>query len=96
MYILFVGVKVEDYAEWKAGFDTEEGKAFRKASAMKSYQLFQIEDKPNNLVLLCEFDNLEDARKFSQSVELREVSQQSGVIKAGDAYFLEEVEKEVV
>ncbi len=91
-YLLGI-LKVEDFAKWKSEFDSEEGAAMRKAGGMKSYQLFHIENDPNNLVLLSEFDNLDTARKFMQSGELKEAMQQSGVIGEGDAYFLEEVEK---
>jgi hypothetical protein len=86
-------LRVEDYAKWKSTFDTEDGIALRKAFDMKSYQLFQIGDDPNNLVLLTEWDNLDKARKFMQSEELRVASQQSGVIGGSEHYLLEEVEK---
>ena len=84
--------KVEDYAKWKSGFDSEDSIAMRKASGMKSYQLFQTEDDPNNIVILVEWDNLDTARKFLQSDELQEALQRSGVPQI-ERYFLEEVEK---
>ena len=91
-YILDI-LKVKELAKWKAGFDSEDGNAMRKIAGMKSYQIFHIEEDPNNLLILCEFDNLDTARKFVQSDELRKASQQSGVIEVSDTYFLEEVEK---
>jgi hypothetical protein len=94
-YILGI-IKVEDFAKWKSEFDSEDDKALRKDGGMKSYQLFHIEDAPNNLVLLCEFDNLSTGRKFGQSEELREANQQSGVIGQPELYFLEEIEKRSV
>lgn len=89
-------LKVKDYAKWKSGFDREDGVALRKAGDMKSYQLFQTGDDPNKIVLLTEFDNLDVARKFIQSEELQEASQQSGVVSMLETYYLEEVEKKTV
>lgn len=89
-------LRVEDYAKWKSAFDSEDGIALRKAFDMKSYQLLQTGDDHINLVLLTEWDNLDKARKFMQSEELRVASQQSGVIEGSDTYFLEEVEKRSV
>jgi len=86
-------LKLRDYAEWKSGFDIEQGVALRKASGMKSYQLLQTEQDPNKIVILCEWDNMDDARKFLQSEELQKANQQSGVIDMSDIYYIEEVEK---
>lgn len=90
-YVLVVRHKVEDYAKWKTAFD--EGIAMRKAGGEKSYQILHTNDDPNDLVLLFEWDNLDNARKFMQSEELRAVMQRAGVSKDVDISFLEEVEK---
>jgi uncharacterized protein (DUF1330 family) len=86
-------IKVKDYAKFKSEFDREDGIALRKAGEMKSYQLFPTEDDPNTVVLLTEFDNLDKARKFIQSEELQEASQQSGVVSTLGIYYLGEMEK---
>jgi heme-degrading monooxygenase HmoA len=86
-------LKVEDFGRWESSFDREDSIAARKAAGEKSYQIFQTVDDPNNLVLLFEWDNLDNARKFVQSEKLRELMQQAGVIGKPDSYFLGEVEK---
>jgi len=83
--------KVEDYAKWKSGFD--KAVAMRKAGGEKSYQIFHTAEDPNDLVLLFEWDNLDNARKYMQSEELREAMQRGGVVGQPDICFLEEVEK---
>ena len=88
--------KVEDFARWKDAFDTEEGAAVRKAAGMKSYQMFHVENEPNSVVLLCEFDDLENARRLAQSDELRTAHQQAGATGKPDSYYLVEIEKRVV
>ena len=92
-YGLQVRLKVEDYAKWKANFDGEDTIAMRKAGGEKSYQIFCTIDDPNTLVLLFEWDSLDNLQKYSQSEDLRELMQRSGVTDPGDGYFLEELDK---
>ena len=93
-------LKVKDFANWKSSFDSEDGKALRKATGMKSYQIFQAADDPNYVVILTEWDSMDDGRKFIQSKELEEANRESGVIEVFGTYdtskFLEEVEKKYV
>jgi heme-degrading monooxygenase HmoA len=90
-YGINVQLKVEDYAKWKAEFD--EFAAARKAGGEKSYQIYRLVDDPNTLVLLMEYDSLDNMRKWAQSEELREAMQRAGVTDPGDSYELEELEK---
>ena len=48
---------------------------------------------PNELVILLEWDSLENARRFADVDELREAMQRAGVTDRPDVYFLEEVER---
>ena len=91
-YILTV-IKVDNYDKWKSEFDTDEGKAFRKSKGMKTYHLFQTENDPHTLVLLCEFDTLDTARNFLHSNELREISQKSGVIGESGSWVIKKIEE---
>jgi len=43
-------------------------------------------------VILIEWEDLENARMFAQSEDLRETMQRAGVTDQPDIYFLEEVE----
>lgn len=92
-YGLQVRLKVEDYARWKSEFDGEDTIAMRKAGGEKSYQIFRTVDDPNTLVLLFEWDSLDNLQKYSQSEELRGLMQRSSVTDPGDGYFLEELDK---
>ncbi len=93
--ILFM-IKVEDYAKWKADFDTEQGSAMRKQMGMREYQIFQVVDDPQKLALLTTFDDLEAAKRFEQSTELQEASKSAGVTEMTFSYFVQEIEKENV
>ena len=76
-YALF-RVEVEDYERWKPGFD--EHSSSRRESGSKGGRLFR------------NADDLENARQFAQSEDLREAMQRYGVVGQPDIYFLEEVE----
>ena len=91
MPYLLIRHKIANYEMWKPGFDAHS--ATRQASGSKGGQLFRNASDPNEMVVLLKWDDLEKARQFTQSDELREVMQRLGVIDHPDIYFLEEVEQ---
>ena len=91
MPYLLIRHKVKDYAKWKPVFDKYG--AARKASGSKGGRLFRNAGDPNEAVILLEWDDLEKARQFAQSKDLREAMQRAGVSDRPDLYFLDEVER---
>ncbi len=89
-YVL-IRTKVQDYAQWRPVFD-EDG-VNRQANGSRGGQLFRSASDPNELVILFEWDNLEKARQFSQSEDLRQAMQRSGVAGQPDIYFLKDGEQ---
>lgn len=85
--------KVKDYNQWYSGFSSPEGAAMRKESGAQSYQIFQTEDDPNHIVILLEWDTLDNARKYFQSEKFRGAQKDSGVLGPPEMFFLKEVEK---
>jgi heme-degrading monooxygenase HmoA len=88
---LLIQSTVEDYAKWKSVFD--EYVTDRKTSGSKGGHLFRSADNPNDITILFEWDDLDRARQFTESDDLREAMQRAAVIGRPDLYFLEEVEK---
>jgi len=89
-------IKVQDYAQWKAGFDCDAGKAVRKNGGMKAYRVFQAADDPNTIVIVCEFDDVATARQFVESPELAEASRQSGVTDQIAMYCMTEADQQSI
>ena len=87
---MFVRHNVEDYERWKPVF--EEHGSTRRESGSKGVRLFRNADSPNETVILLEWDDLEKARRFAQSENLRETMERAGVTDQPDIYFLEEVD----
>jgi heme-degrading monooxygenase HmoA len=94
-YVLAVN-KVEDFDKWKSAFGGTEGAAMRKAAGEKAHQIFRSVDDPNRIVVLIEWENLDNVRKYYQSDKFREAQPKAGVTGMPELYFLNEVEKQSV
>ncbi len=91
MPYMLVRHKVKDYAKWKPIYDGHA--ATRKASGSKGAHLFRNSDNLNEMIILFEWDDLGNARKFAQSEDLIKTMQKAGVSDKPDIYFLDEIEK---
>lgn len=87
MATVLVRHKVADYAKWKSIYDSVD--SFHKKNGVKSSQILKSADNPNELIILTEFETMEEARKFAQQEELKEIMQRGGVSDEPDVYFLE-------
>ena len=88
---LLVKHKVADYNTWKVTFD-----AFvetRRAGGEKSFQILHPDNEPNNLLVMFEWDSLENARSLMASAELKNAMKQAGVIEEPQIQFLNELDK---
>jgi heme-degrading monooxygenase HmoA len=83
--------KVQDYTKWYAMYTGHA--STRKTGGSKGARLFRNADNPNELVILFEWENLEKARQFVQSEDLRKIMEKAGVVDKPDSYFLQEIER---
>ena len=88
---ILVRHKVQEYAKFKPVFD-EHGVA-RKAIGSKGGYLFRNMDDPNEVVILIDVVDLQKAREFVQSEDLRESMEKAGVANQPDVYLLDEVDR---
>jgi heme-degrading monooxygenase HmoA len=91
MPYLLIKHKVEDFDTFKPVYD--EHAALRKAGGSIGAHMLRNADDPNEIVILLHWDDMENARRFAQSDDLRQAMQQAGVSGKPDVYFLEEVER---
>ena len=87
---LLIRHRVADYAAWKAVFDEHE--LTRRANGSQGGWLFRDADDPHEVLLLLAWDDLERARLFADSDDLREALARAGVTDRPDIWFLENVE----
>jgi hypothetical protein len=78
--------KVKDFKSWKAGYDAHQPK--RVEAGLTEKYLLRNSDDPNEVVALFEAQDLNRAKEFAASAELREKMQEVGVVDKPDVYFL--------
>jgi len=64
-----------------------------KDMGAKVSSVFRTAEDPNHLVTLTQFENLESAKNFVESDDLRIAMQIAGVKGRPEIYFLEEIER---
>ncbi len=83
---MLVRHKVRDFSEWKPGYDAHLPK--RAEAGLTEKYLLRGADDPNEVVLLYEAQDLNRAKAFAESADLRETMQKVGVLDKPDIYFL--------
>lgn len=88
MPALLIRHYVADYPGWKAVFD--EFEPTRRANGALQERLFRDAADPHLVVVLLAWDDLERARLFVDSDDLREALKQAGITDRPDIWFLED------
>lgn len=86
MAYMLVTHQVEDFAKWKDVFD--EVKPLRDEAGEVSAAIFQDASNPNTVTGLFEWDNLENARAYAASPNLKAAMQKAGVTSPPQITFL--------
>ena len=89
MRAMFMRHKVADERAWQVVFDGN--RMARRANGCGQEHVFRSADDPNELIVLLEWDDLERARLYADSDDLRLALRQAGVIGQPDIWFLEDV-----
>ena len=89
MGYLLVHKKVKEYNTGKPVVD--EHASMRGSAGSKGGWVMQSLDDPNEVTIILEWDDMDKARAFAQSQDLREVMEKAGVIGPPDIRFLERV-----
>ena len=88
---LHVGFKVENYEQWKEGYDASIKQ--RKASGEISFQVFRNVDDPNTVTVLSVQKSAEQVQAFIDSPDLKERMKAAGVTEMGQMLIIEEMDK---
>lgn len=83
---MLVRHKVRDFPEWKSGYDEHLPKR-NDAGLTEKYLMHNAEDA-NEVIVLFEAADLERARAFAVSEDLKETMHRLGVVDKPDIYFL--------
>ena len=86
MTFILIRHKVRDFNTWKTGYDAHQPK--RAEAGLTEKYLLRSADDANEVVMLFEAEDLNRAKAFAASAELREKMQEVGVVDKPDVYFL--------
>jgi len=86
MPFVLVRSKVRDFKTWKPAYDAH--LQARNDAGLTERYLLRNADDPNEIVILFEAQDLNRAKTFAASADLRERMQESGVVDKPDIYFL--------
>ena len=78
--------KVRDFPEWKRGYDAHLPK--RVEAGLTEKHLLRGAHDEHEVVLLFEAKDLNRAKAFAESADLRQTMQKVGVLDKPDVYFL--------
>jgi hypothetical protein len=81
--------KVRDYRTLEAVFMEDEER--RRMAGSRGARMFKIDEEPGEYVALIEWGDVEGARKFAASYELREAVEWAGDLHPLEAVVIEEV-----
>jgi hypothetical protein len=82
--------KVADFPKWKDVY--ESNLKMRKDAGFKEEYLWSAVDNPNELYILFKVKDIESAKTFVNSPQIRDVMRKAGVIGEPELHFLNRVE----
>ena len=88
MPTLIVQHKVRDFDAWRPAYD-DHGPV-RSRYGVEEASLHRNADDPNDVVIIFRVGDLDRAREFAGSQDLREAMEQAGVVSAPTVWFLED------
>ena len=80
--------KVRDFASWKQQYD-EHANA-RAAAGLINDRVLQIVDDPNDVVVIFEYQDLQKAREFTSSPDLKAAMEAAGVVEEPTIFIAQE------
>jgi quinol monooxygenase YgiN len=85
---LLVTHEVKDYGRWRPIFDNHD--RVRREFGCLSTQVFRDTNNPNSITMLMEWDSFENADRFLNESNLRDIMADAGVISQPTVSFLNE------
>ncbi|HWR17826.1 MAG TPA: hypothetical protein VN577_23555 [Terriglobales bacterium] len=88
MVHILVRHDVQDYTRWRATFD--DALMMRRNAGELNYRIFRNFENANEVMVLCDFDSLEHARKYIASESLKAAMKTAGVTGTPVVNYLHE------
>lgn len=88
MVHVIVRHKVADYTKWKQAFDAYLNR--RMGAGETGFRVFQSIDDPRDVTVVTDWENLDSARRFMKSDDLRSTMKNAGVVGDPDVQFVQD------
>jgi len=88
MNYILIRHKIADFGKWKPAYDADA--SARAAAGLKEERLLRNIDNPIEVILLFSAQDLNKAKEFAGSDDLRQKMRQAGVIDKPDVWFLKD------
>jgi heme-degrading monooxygenase HmoA len=85
---MLVRHRVADFSRWKSVYN--EHAPFREATGLKALHLWRNEADPNEVIILFEVADAQQAKAFIGSTDAKQKKQAAGVVGMPDIVFLDE------
>jgi phage shock protein PspC (stress-responsive transcriptional regulator) len=86
MNYLLIRHNVADFTKWKAAYDAHA--PAREQAGLKEVHLLRNSERLEEVVLMYEVKDVQKAREFGNSPDLKEAMQNAGVVDKPDIWFL--------
>jgi hypothetical protein len=86
MRFLLVRHKVAEFDRWKSAYDAH--LPSREQAGLKEERLLRNIDEPGEVLILFEVEDLQKAREFVDSADLKTAMEKAGVVDKPDIYHL--------
>ncbi len=90
MASMFIRHRVADFAKWKQAFDEHE--TSRRQSGFTAHSLHREADDPNVVIIAFRVTDINRAKEFATSDDLRSTMERAGVQGPPEIWFAEDVE----
>ena len=90
MSYVMISHKVANYAKWKRVVKSHA--KWRKASGEKCFYVCRSRERPNHLLVWCEWDTPARMKKFIKSAKLRQAMKDAGVLGKPEVSFFDRME----
>jgi hypothetical protein len=85
MIRMFVKHTVTDYATWRRGYDAFDPS--RSKLGARGHEVYRDVEDPNTVTVWQDFDDVEAAKRFAGSTELKTAMKGAGVVGAPTIWF---------
>lgn len=93
-FALIAKFRVQDFDSWHAGFDSHED--MRKSASIVGHHINRAEEDPDLVMIYLAFTDMDRAKAFTTSDELKMVMKEVGVISPAEFQWMRPVREAVV